>query len=138
MKCPDDYRVIMLEMPGDILACVKFDGNGYPTIYINDLLSLPAKREALRHELRHIQNGDIDNALTIYDAEAQASARVLPDVNACAHRPLTGEDFVHLCMIGQTLYTATFGPTACAEPLPMPSPLYDRQPETWANRKKVW
>ena len=138
MKCPDDYAVVMIEMPGDILAVVRTDGDGYPTIYINDLLSVPAKRAALRHELRHLQNGDFDNHLTIYDAERQASARSAPGINTCSTRPLTGEDYVKLSVIAQTLSTDVFGPAPCTEPLHLPQPLYARPPESWANRPKVW
>ena len=73
MKCPDDYAVVMVNLPGDILAAVRINQDGYPTIYVNDCLSIAARREALRHELRHLKNGDFHNHLTIYDAEKQAS-----------------------------------------------------------------
>lgn len=73
MKSPDDYAVVMRgDFPGDVLAAVRVDADGYPTVYINDCLSLPAKRMALRHELWHFANGDFDNHLTIYDAEKKA------------------------------------------------------------------
>jgi hypothetical protein len=75
LKCPDDYRVVMVDFPGDVLAAVRVDPNGYYTIYINEKLSLQAKREALKHELNHIMQGDFDNHYTIYDIEKRAAAK---------------------------------------------------------------
>jgi len=71
MTAPDDYNVIMLPFPGPIRACVRINGDGYPTVYINDNLCPMAKREALRHELGHFARGDFYSHWTIYDVEGK-------------------------------------------------------------------
>ena len=139
MKCPDDYAVVMVNLPGDILAAVRINQDGYPTIYINDCLSLAARREALRHELRHLKNGDFHNHLTIYDAEKQASGESRISAMPRSFRPLTDDDHLRLLLLGHQLQVATFGATPCTDPLPMPSPLFDTPPQSFANRpKEVW
>jgi len=70
MTQPDDYNVIYRPFPGDVLAAVRIDYDGYPTVYINEQLAPMARKAALDHELRHIENGDMTNYLTIYEAEA--------------------------------------------------------------------
>ena len=139
MKCPDDYRVVMIRFPGDVLAAVRVDADGYPTVYINDALSMPARREALRHELQHIRRGDFCNHLTIYDVENGTCATAQLTALPRSFRPLTDEEEAKLMLVGLQLTVDAFGEFQCTEPLPMPSPLFDIQPETYANRKKeVW
>lgn len=134
MKCPDDYRVVMVSFPGDILAAVRIDANGYPTIYINDALSLPARREALKHELRHLMNGDHTNHLTIYDAEKQAAGSVDTSLMPRSWRALREEEEINMTVAGFALGVSAEGPVECREPLPMPAPMFDRAPTRWANR----
>ena len=69
MRIFDDYNVILMPFSGDIRACVRIDGNGYPTVYINDYLCPSAKRKALLHELRHFERGDFFSHLTICEIE---------------------------------------------------------------------
>lgn len=65
----DYYRVYMVHFPGDIRAAVRFDAEGYPSIYINDQLSPQAKKRAFLHELRHIKRNDHYNDLPITEIE---------------------------------------------------------------------
>ena len=66
----DEYRVYLMPFPGDILGAVRIDAEGFPSIYINDALSPEAKRRALEHELKHIQNDDFFNGKSIQEVEA--------------------------------------------------------------------
>lgn len=64
-----EYRVYLVKLPGDIHGACRLDADGFPSIYINDDLSLKARRAALRHELRHIKENDHTNKKTIQEAE---------------------------------------------------------------------
>ena len=72
MTLPDDYNVVFVPLPGDIYACVRVDINGYPTVYINVGLSQSARKKALAHELRHVEQGDFFNHDSIWDVEHKA------------------------------------------------------------------
>lgn len=139
LKCPDDYRVVMVDFPGDVLAAVRVDPTGYYTIYINEKLSLQAKREALKHELRHILNGDHENHYTIYDVERKACAKERVAINLKSNMPyVTEPDFLKMIEVGKALFVDAFGPTECTEPLWMPEPMFDREPDRWINRIAKW
>ena len=129
MTTPDDYNVIMMPFPGDILAAVRVDASGYPTIYINDYLSTPSKQIALRHELAHILRGDLTNHLTIYDAEkgAVASAQ-LPEIMMRSVRELTGAEEWGLLFAGVIMANHAFDtPLNYTEPIAPPT--FDRTPK---------
>lgn len=66
----DEYRVYMIQFPGDINAAVRVDCEGFPSIYINDALSPAAKKRALLHEIRHIERDDLYNDKPIDEVEA--------------------------------------------------------------------
>ena len=68
-----EYAVRVVNLPGDVLGCVKLtrDGTDYPTIYINDQLSPSAKREAFAHEMHHLELDDFYNQRSIEEAEDQ-------------------------------------------------------------------
>ena len=70
----DEYRVYMMPFPGDILATVRVDADGFPSIYINDALSPDAKKRAFAHELRHIADEDFYNDRSIEEVERDADA----------------------------------------------------------------
>lgn len=130
MTCPDDYAVVMRgDLPGDVLAIVRVDANGYPTVYINDDLSLPAKRMALRHELWHFANGDFDNHVTIYDAEKKACHAAKMELFPRAFRPLTEEKLLKLDIAGAAMFCHCFGDPTFDLPLEMPEPMYEREPQ---------
>lgn len=128
LRSPDDYAVVMYPFPGDILACVQVDPDGYPTIFINDYLSRPAKQKALDHELRHIMNGDFHNHYTIYDAERQAAGESRLDRMMRSFTRLSADEEIKADLAGIQLFAQTFGPRPCETPLPMPDPMFDREP----------
>ena len=68
-----EYAVRVVNLPGDVLGCVKLtrDGSEFPNIYINDQLSPYAKREAFAHEMNHLEHDDFYNQRTIEEAEDQ-------------------------------------------------------------------
>lgn len=108
MTCPDDYNVILLNMPGDVLAAVRVDCNGYPTIYVNNQLSEPARRQAVAHELAHIENDDFANHLTIYDAERQAVRQSRVQMLTRSERRLSPLESIRLARFGDALHGYTF------------------------------
>lgn len=66
---PDEYRVYMISLPGDINEAVRMDANGFASIYINDCLSPAARRAAFDHAVQHIVRNDHFNDLSIREAE---------------------------------------------------------------------
>ena len=69
-----EYRVYLMPFPGNVLAAVRLDAEGYPSIYINDALSPEAKKRAFLHELRHIEDEDFYNDRSIEEVERDADA----------------------------------------------------------------
>jgi len=67
-----EYAVRVVNLPGDVLGCVRLtrDGNDFPNIYINDQLAPEAKRKAFDHEMRHLENDDFYNDRTIQEVES--------------------------------------------------------------------
>ena len=65
-----DFRVIFLPFTGDIKGATRVDEDGFATIYINEALAPDAKKDTLKHEIRHIERNDFYNDLTIYEVEA--------------------------------------------------------------------
>jgi len=65
-----EYSVYMMPFPGDVLAAVRVDEEGYTSIYINDALSPAAKKRAFLHELRHMKREDMNNEKPIEEVEA--------------------------------------------------------------------
>lgn len=129
MTHPDDYNVIMWDgFPGDVLSAVRVDATGYPTVYINDDLSTPAKRMALRHELWHFEQGDMTNHVTIYDAEKRACHASRLEHLPRAFRPLTEAELLRLDVAGNALLFHVAGDPVFNLPLDMPDPMFDREP----------
>ena len=129
MKCPDDYNAVMLpDLPGDVLSVVRVDANGYPTVYINDALSLPAKRMALAHELWHFSHGDCTHPVTLDDAEKRAchAARIaqLPR----RFRAATDTEQARLDTTGAAMFNRLCGDPVFDLPLNMPDPMFDKEP----------
>lgn len=139
MRSPDDYNVIMMSFPGDVLAAVRVDSDGYPTIYINDALSEPARREALAHELRHIESGDLSNHLTIYQAETRAAAAVpLPGLMMRSARELTEAETWRLLLAGVKLFAGAYDdPPRFDLALQLPEPIFARDPQPNLFEKEV-
>lgn len=66
-----EYAVRVVNLPGDVLGCVKLtrDGSEFPNIYINDQLSPSAKRQAFDHEMKHLENDDFYSTKSIEEVE---------------------------------------------------------------------
>jgi hypothetical protein len=136
---PDEYAVIMYNLPGDIPSAVRVDVNGFPTVYINDALCTPAKRTALKHELAHAENDGWYNHLTIYDEEKRACTIARGDVLVRSFRRVTDEELLKLMLAGMRLACDSGGPVACTEPLDLGEPLFDGEPMRKINfGKMVW
>ena len=64
------YQVKYVDMPTSIRSFVREGPDGYMTIVINPRLSDAMQRLACRHEIAHIERGDLDDAR---DAEKRGS-----------------------------------------------------------------
>ena len=69
---PSGCCVRLIDLPTSVDAMVAFDEDGYASIYLNSRLSHEKQREALRHELRHINNDDAYNTTDLQAAERRA------------------------------------------------------------------
>lgn len=124
MKYPDDYNVVFIRLPGNVLSVMRQDCNGYPTIYINDQLCIEAKRVALRHELAHYAADDLYNAVTIYDAEKHAASRSRIAHMPRAFRRTTEAEEVLRLVAGDAMARNVWENDGYVwEPLEMPDPM---------------
>ena len=64
-----EYKVYLVNFPGDVLGVVRIDEDGFASIYINDQLSPQAKRRVFLHEVKHIRRNDCFNGKTIREVE---------------------------------------------------------------------
>lgn len=55
------YQVKYVDMPTSIRSFVRESPDGYMTIVINPRLSYYMQRLACRHEIAHIERGDLDD-----------------------------------------------------------------------------
>jgi len=69
---PSGCCVRLIDLPVSVGAMVAFDEEGYASIYLNSRLSYEKQREALRHELRHIDHDDAYNTTDLQAAERRA------------------------------------------------------------------
>lgn len=53
----NNIRIFMCKLPGSVRAFSMPYHDGY-TVVVNDSLSPPAKRKAIKHEIDHIKNND--------------------------------------------------------------------------------
>lgn len=56
-----ETRVIYVDMPARVAATTVMvfdDGDDYPTVVVNSLLSHERQQEGIRHEAKHITGGD--------------------------------------------------------------------------------
>lgn len=69
----NEYAVHPINFPPSVLAAVVALGDGTFDIFINDALSPELRQKALEHELRHIDNGHLQNDVyTIEEMEREA------------------------------------------------------------------
>lgn len=64
-----DYHVFMLDLPARVHGITVLNEDDSYTIFINDSLSPTAKRNALRHEVRHIKEHDFERTIRVQDIE---------------------------------------------------------------------
>ena len=56
-----DYRVILAALPTSVRGFVFHDSDLTPVIVLNEHLTREQNLETLKHELRHLQRGDLTN-----------------------------------------------------------------------------
>jgi hypothetical protein len=64
----DIYVHFSDEIPRSIRSCVC-RGPGWYDIHISTKLTIEEQRKAYYHELKHIENGDLENDCCVSDAE---------------------------------------------------------------------
>ena len=70
----NEYAVHVVNRPYTVLAAVAATDRDTYHVFINDCLSPELRRRALAHELRHIDEGHLQNdVLTIGEMESVAS-----------------------------------------------------------------
>lgn len=81
MRTPggNDYIVHMIDLPLHIYgSCVLLEDGTYD-VYINQLQSDSVQRNALAHEIRHMDSGDLQDDITpVEDMERAANYRLKP------------------------------------------------------------
>lgn len=65
------YQVKYIDMPTTIRSFVRESPDGYETIVINPRLSDYMQRLAYRHEVAHIERGDLDDARDADEIETE-------------------------------------------------------------------
>lgn len=65
-----EYRIYLVKLPGDVRGGVRIDKDGFASIYINEQLSLKARKAVLLHEIRHVRRGDHSNNKGITEVES--------------------------------------------------------------------
>ena len=73
-----DCTVRIIDLPVTVRGLVAEDETGWPSIYLNARLSREMQREALRHELDHIEHDDLRSAQPIEAVEHRAQKRPRP------------------------------------------------------------
>lgn len=69
----------MANLPHSVLAAVAATDSDFYHVFINDCLSPELRRRALEHELRHIDEGHLQNDVKpIEQMEREASEQSLP------------------------------------------------------------
>lgn len=64
-----DCTVRIIDLPVTVRGLVSEDETGWPNVYINARLSREMQREALRHELDHIEHDDLRSTRPITEVE---------------------------------------------------------------------
>ena len=64
-----NYKIYSIPFPSTVKALVAMDENSFYSIYVNSNLSVEAQKEAVMHELRHIERDDFYNGESIWDIE---------------------------------------------------------------------
>lgn len=62
--------VRLIKLPHTIRAFTAVDPDGNENVYINESLTATEQRKALRHEMRHISQGDTESETPVRILEA--------------------------------------------------------------------
>lgn len=75
----NDYNVHLIDLPCRVYGiCVLLDDASYDVL-INQRQSAAVQRDALAHEIRHMDKGDLyDDISTVEDMEREAHYRLKP------------------------------------------------------------
>lgn len=65
----DEYWIRYVDMPSRTKGLTVEDADGFYSIYINAKISAYEQKEAIRHELTHIERNDFDRNKTLKQAE---------------------------------------------------------------------
>ena len=57
----DEIRTILKDLPVSVKGFVFHDDDGQPVVVLNSRLSVERRKKAYRHEVEHIENGDMYN-----------------------------------------------------------------------------
>lgn len=74
MLCESDYTVRYISLPLTVPGLTALQ-DGHYNIYINENLSESAQREALEHELRHVDGGDFEPEKPLEAVEPYAATK---------------------------------------------------------------
>ena len=67
-----DFRVYYAPFAGDVKALVSLGEDGFYSIYVNSNLPYETQKEAVMHEIAHINHDDFYNGKSIYEVEREA------------------------------------------------------------------
>lgn len=65
-----EYYIRYIDMPSVTKGMTIEDADGFFNIYINASLSAAEQKEAIKHEIRHLERNDFDTEKSLRDAEA--------------------------------------------------------------------
>lgn len=65
----DEYFIRYIDMPSRTKGLTVEDADGFYSIYINAKISAYEQKEAIKHELTHIERNDFVRSKTLHQAE---------------------------------------------------------------------
>lgn len=65
-----EYYIRYIDMPSVTKGMTVEDSDGFFNIYISASLSAAEQKEAIKHEIRHLERKDFDTEKSLRDAEA--------------------------------------------------------------------
>lgn len=65
-----DYCIRYIDMPSTTKGMTVEDADGFYNIYINAALSIAEQKDAIKHEIRHLERKDFDTQKSLLDAES--------------------------------------------------------------------
>lgn len=77
MLVPPGCAVRLIDLPCSVNAMVAVDEEGYANIYLNARHSFEKQRKSLRHELEHLERGDMYSDASIRQVEGASTLQPL-------------------------------------------------------------